>query len=87
MLFDMKKRQEFPSIDIIRQLINFASDNNFLYADQDVLNLLDIIDCSLPLKFNCFRWLAARVNDVKIIHYTAEVGVKKLFDKFISEQG
>lgn len=84
MLFNMSRISEYPEKSQLASIVQFAESHNFVYADQDILNYLNLIDCGLPLQFNCFRWLKDRIKDVRVIHYTAEVGIKEKFDSLIS---
>jgi hypothetical protein len=81
MLFDFK-RWNFDA-DSMKKMIQTALNNRWMYADQDILNGANIIDCSLDRRFNTYSHLID--SSTLISHYTASVDAKDRFNTYISE--
>lgn len=81
MLFDFK-RWNFDA-DSMKKMIQTALNNRWMYADQDILNGANIIDCSLDRRFNTYSHLID--SSTLISHYTASVDAKDRFNIYISE--
>ena len=81
MLFDFKQ-WNFDA-DGMKKMIQTALHNRWMYADQDILNGANIIDCSLDRRFNTYSHLID--SSTLISHYTASVDAKDRFNTYISE--